>query len=69
MKQTWHRADASIGQSHKPGTMTAFFKYDLCHWTFGFSIEPDDCWMAFHLHAGPFEVELCYWRLPTFEVS
>lgn len=62
MKQTWHRADASIGKKHEPGFLSVFLKYDLRHWTFGIAVDPDDLWLPVYFYFGPFEVEFCYWR-------
>lgn len=62
MKQTWYRAETSVGRTHEQGTMTVFLKYDLRCWTFGLRFEPDDSWLSLHIELGPFEVEACYWR-------
>jgi hypothetical protein len=64
MKATWYQAEAYFFNSHDPGTVTIFLKYDLRCWSFGLRFEPDECWYSMHLDFGPLEMELCYWRFP-----
>lgn len=62
MQATWYRISTGLNTDAKPGTVSLFFDYNLCNWTFGSSIEPDPCWISLHIVLGPIDLSLTYWR-------
>jgi hypothetical protein len=63
VKPTWYRASGTIwSQNERPGTLTAFFDYDLLDWTFGLRGESDPQWYGLTLQCGPLRLSFDYWR-------
>jgi hypothetical protein len=64
VKPTWHRVNTTlVGRSHAPGTVSVFFDYNLCNWSFGLDFEPDHLWTAVYFKLGPVSFEVTYWRV------